>query len=72
MYSRTTFLAASGLGVGLTVGARPDSRGLERMGICSGYIQRKANLGTLRKFPGARRKAGRQALPAASGERTAA
>ena len=72
MYSRTTFLAASGLGVGLTVGARPDSRGLERMGICSGYIQRNANLGTLRKFPGALRQTRRQVIPAAHNDRTAA
>ena len=72
MYSRTTFLAASGLGAGLTVGARPDSRGLERMGICSGYIQRNANLGTLRKFPGALRQTRRQVIPAAHSDRTAA
>ena len=72
VYIRTMALAASGLGVGLTAGARPEGRATERTVTCAGYRRQNVDLGTLRKFPGALRKAGRQALPAASGERTAA
>lgn len=72
MYSQTTLLAASGLGVGLTVGARPDSRRLEWAVTCSGCVQRNVDLGSLRKFPGALRQNRRQFTPAARSGRTAA
>ena len=72
MYIQTMVLAASGLGVGITVGVRRAGRAPEGAVLCAGYRRQGVDLGTLRKFPGARRKAGRQALPAASGERTAA
>lgn len=51
MYSRTTLLAASGPGVGLTAGARPKGRALERAGTCSWYVQRNVDLDRVRKFP---------------------
>ena len=61
--------AASGLGTGVTVGAWPVGRATERTVTCAGYRRQNVDLGTLRKFPGALRKARRQFLPAAAGER---
>ena len=72
VYIRTMALAASGLGTGVTVGAWPVGRATERTVTCAGYRRQNVDLGTLRKFPGALRKARRQFLPAAAGERTAA
>ena len=71
MYSQTTVLAAFGLGVGLTVGARPEGRQLERA-ACAGYIQRNVDLRTLRKFPGTLGQTRRQNIQTAHGNRTAA
>lgn len=72
MYAQTTFLAASGLGVGLTAGARPEGRALERAMACSAAMQRNTDLGRLRKFPAALRSSRREQFPAAGGQRTAA
>ena len=71
MKAQTIFLAASGLGVGLTVGARPNGRALERAMACSAAMQRNTDLGRLRKFPTALRSR-REYIPAAGGQRTAA
>lgn len=72
MKAQTIFLAASGLGVGLTVGAQPNGRALERAMACSVAMQRNTDLGRLRKFPSALRSSRREQFPAAGGERTAA
>ena len=66
MKAQTIFLAASGLGVGLTVGPQPNGRALERA------MQRNTDLGRLRKFPAALRSSRREQFPAAGGQRTAA
>ncbi|HJG87072.1 hypothetical protein [Pseudoflavonifractor capillosus] len=72
MYAQTTFLAASGLGVGITAGARPEGRTLARAGACSAALRRNIDLGALRKFPAAQRSARRGPVPAARAGRTAA
>ena len=72
MKAQTIFLAASGLGVGLTVGPQPNGRALERAMACSAAMQRNTDLGRLRKFPTALRSSRREYIPAAGGQRTAA
>lgn len=72
MKAQTIFLAASGLGVGLTVSPQPNGRALERAMACSAAMQRNTDLGRLRKFPTALRSSRREQFPAAGGERTAA
>lgn len=71
MKAQTIFLAASGLGVGLTVGPQPNGRALERVTACSATMQRNTDLGRLRKFPTPLRSR-REHIPAAGGQRTAA
>ena len=72
MYSQTTLMAAFGLGVGLTMGVRPEGRRLKQAAACAGYIRRNVDLGTLRKFSGTLGQIRRQSIPAANSSRTAA